>query len=103
MPCKWLAVVVFSASFSLSAAERLELHHSDSDPWVRLHTAATDSGVYHLESTRNLVEWLEIATTHDGLIRFPDPAATNWAHQFYRFRVEPRSDTNDWKNQIHFP
>jgi hypothetical protein len=81
----------------------LEVLPRDEHGWIRLNAAGQTGRVYTLNATTNLVDWSWIATLHDGIAAYADPASSRSPVRFYRADSTLKNATNDWKNQIHFP
>ena len=56
---------------------------------VQLSIRARIGGVYQVEGTTNLTDWLPLATVTNltGVLEFPDPVLTEAASRFYRIRT----------------
>ena len=48
-------------------------------------------------------DWERLATTHGGVVGYPDPTAAVEPLRFYRVWTMRLSAEDDWKNQIHVP
>jgi hypothetical protein len=75
----------------------------DANGWLRLDASGEAGRVWLLEASQDLRSWLPIARTHDGLFSFADPASDRESVRFYRARMLPKTDDDDWKNQVLFP
>jgi len=82
---------------------RLTVERPDEGGWPRLSSMGTSNRVYHLLGSSNMVDWRNLATLHHGLDRFPDMAWTHHQQRFYRLALEPLTEEDDWKHQIHHP
>jgi hypothetical protein len=78
----------------------LEVLPPNEQGWIRLNTAG-QPGRHTLEASTNLVDWSWIATLHDGIHGYPDPASARHPARYYRVESSPRNAGDDWKNQIH--
>src|SRR4051794_34085371 len=57
-----------------------------------------------IEASPDLVHWSDIALLHGTNVDFTDPASSNLAHRFYRYRTNELTEGfSDWKNQMAVP
>src|SRR5688572_11149190 len=76
---------------------------TNNQPWIRLKALGQTGMVHTVQASTNLIHWEPMATTHDGLFDYPDPASGLFAERFYRVSATNPTVADDWKNQIHFP
>lgn len=90
-------LVAFGMGNAACAQEQPQLGITDT---IRLSASDFPGGVLQVEESRDFLEWRPFAVTHDRLVDFPDFRWSDTATRFYRLRIQPRSPTDDWKNQI---
>jgi hypothetical protein len=82
---------------------RVRLAPMDSSGWPRLVLEGLSNEVVRIEASSDLDFWREIGLGHGSLVEFPDPEAEGQLWRFYRGWLAPRSDSDDWKNQVVYP
>lgn len=86
-----------------AAPPALELAPPNDLGWLRLRLAGQTGTVYTIEASTDLAQWLPVATTHDGIQDWADPASALLPNRFYRAAGRPRAATDDWRNQVQLP
>ncbi len=101
-----LVAVLFLAGIGHTLAApslRVEASGPDAQGRIILHAPGKEGAVYSLQASTNLADWNQIATTHTGLLQFPDPATREFASRYYRIVERNITQDDDWKNQVRLP
>ncbi len=98
-----MATLGWAAGVGAAELHRLEWGPPDAHGWPRLSMVAPSNRVVRLEASSDLVGWVEVGRSHDGLEVFPDPGAEGRSVRYYRAVTVGRTGADDWKNQVWLP
>ena len=92
-----LGMVIAGAAVAQPA--RIEGWRPAGEPWMRLSSSGAPNTAHHLDASTNLLDWEEIALTHDGFADYPDLDASGGDARFYRVRERALTAADDWRHQ----
>src|SRR6476659_4428665 len=75
----------------------------DTNGWAQVQLPTASSGqVYTLLASTHLLAWAPIARLHggDAQLNYRDPATRQFDRRYYVLTNAPKTDLDDWKNQI---
>ena len=86
---------------------RLAAMPSSPEGWFKVRGQFYDPSappqVFTLQTSTDLVNWGDAAVLVRAPFAYTDPASAARATRFYRCLQAPRTETNDWANQLAFP
>ena len=97
-----LGGLVLAGAWNSRAEDSLTLLPRDSEGHVRLRQEAEEGRVIRLEATDDWSNWVEIGRAHGTLDNYPDLQSLEFSQRFYRTRQQPRTNADDWKNQVRY-
>lgn len=86
-----------------SAEFRLDVDTSSDGTGLLLSTEGPLETVHTIEISKDLSTWDRFLTTHDAFREYPVGADQFEGPRFFRAKHRPKTDADDWKNQIVFP
>lgn len=101
------------ASAQDTGSPELEIMKPGDEGWVRLSTPYDseiwdefpigDDVVLRVEASSGMTRWEPFGVFHNAIVNYPDVETGAFEKRFYRFEQSPRTEADDWKNQILFP
>lgn len=96
-------VVSGGAYRQVEGATELAIERADGGR-MRLDASRQAGMVFQVEVSDDPVGgWIPWATTHEDLVDYPDGEAGGVERRYYRVRLKPIGEADDWKHQVHFP